>query len=462
MTTIYAQATAPGQAGVAVFRLSGPAAGPTLQALTRRPLPPPRRAVRRNLWASLGPGDLDTPIADTDAINGHDLIDQALVLWFPAPASFTGEDVVELHIHGSKAVAAALARELTDSHRLRLAAPGEFTRRAFDHGKLDLTAVEGLADLIAAETEAQRRQAMRQAGGALAKLYDGWREALLMALARFEAAIDFPDEDLPDDLIPRVDRVMAETAQAIGDHLEDGHRGERLRDGLSIAILGAPNAGKSSLLNRLAKREAAIVSSQAGTTRDVIELHLDLGGYPVTLADTAGLRDTADAIEAEGVKRALARAESADLKLLVLDASLLGTAQPLIDHTAAHLVDDDVLLVLNKADLAAKAPPSEIAGHEVLPVSAVTGQGIEALVEALTTMAATRLALGATPALTRERHRAALQRCEAALQRGLQARLPELKGEDLRLAVQALGEITGRVDIEDVLDIIFREFCIGK
>jgi len=462
MTTIFAQATAPGQAGVAVFRLSGPAAGPTLQALTRRPLPPPRQAVRRDLWASNGPGDLDAPVVKSDVRNGHDLIDQALVLWFPAPASFTGEDVVELHIHGSKAVAAALARELIESHRLRLAAAGEFTRRAFDHGKLDLTAVEGLADLIAAETEAQRRQAMRQAGGALARLYDGWREALLFALARFEAAIDFPEEDLPGDLIPRVNRVMEETAEAIADHLADGHRGERLRDGLSIAILGAPNAGKSSLLNRLARREAAIVSSQAGTTRDVIELHLDLGGYPVTLADTAGLRETADAIEAEGVKRALARAESADLKLLVLDGSLIGSDQPLIDRSAAHLIDEDALLVVNKSDLAVKAPPPAIDGHAVLPVSAETGEGIEALVSALTTVAAAHLALGATPALTRERHRAALQACETALRRGLQARLPELKAEDLRHAVHALGEITGRVDIEDVLDVIFREFCIGK
>jgi tRNA modification GTPase len=447
MTTIFAQATAPGRAGVAVFRLSGPQAGAALMALTRRELPAPRRAVRRSLWASH---------------NGDDLIDQALVIWFPAPQSFTGEDVVELQIHGSKAVAAALARELGDHQGLTLAAPGEFTRRAFDHGKLDLTEVEGLADLIAAETEAQRRQAMRQAGGALSQLYDGWREILLQTLARLEAAIDFPEEDLPADLISRVDRAMQETADAIADHLEDGHRGERLRDGLSVAILGAPNAGKSSLLNRLAKREAAIVSAEAGTTRDVIDLYLDLGGYPVTLADTAGLRDTGDAIEAEGVKRALARAESADLKLLVLDGTLLGSDQPLIDHTAAHLIDDDVFLVLNKADITGRDLPREIAGHAILPISAKTGAGIDALVEALTTAAASRMALGALPALTRERHRSALQRTEAALSRGVLARLPELKGEDLRHAVQALGEITGRVDIEDVLDVIFREFCIGK
>jgi tRNA modification GTPase len=286
------------------------------------------------------------------------------------------------------------------------------------------------------------------------------------ALARLEAAIDFPDEDLPAGLITAVDQAMAATEEAIGLHLDDGRRGERLRDGLSIAILGAPNAGKSSLLNRLARREAAIVSAQAGTTRDVIELHLDLGGYPVTLADTAGLRETADAIEAEGVKRAFDRAAAADLKLLVLDATALGTEQPLIDAETAKLIDADALLVLNKADLAGGSAgadmPREIAGHPVLAVSALTGAGIEQLVEALSTAAGARLALGAAPALTRERHRAALERCQAALLRGIAAELPELKGEDLRLAVQALGEITGRVDVEEILDRIFREFCIGK
>ncbi|MDY0881956.1 tRNA uridine-5-carboxymethylaminomethyl(34) synthesis GTPase MnmE [Dongia soli] len=452
VSTIFAQATAPGRAGIAVFRISGPQSSRVLAKLTKSPLPAPRRAVRRTLWSADG--------------LGAEPIDDALVIWFPGPASFTGEDLVELHIHGSIAVLSALARELKNTYGLALAGPGEFTRRAFDNGKLDLTEVEGLADLIAAETEAQRRQAMRQAGGALSRLYEGWREKLVNALARLEAAIDFPDEDLPPDLIPAVDHAMAAAEEAIGLHLDDGRRGERLRDGLSIAILGAPNAGKSSLLNRLARREAAIVSAQAGTTRDVIELHLDLGGYPVTLADTAGLRETVDAIEAEGVKRAFDRAAAADLKLLVLDGTALGTERPLVDAETAKLIDDDALLVLNKADLAkgssGPAMPHEIAGHPVLAVSALTGAGIEQLVEALGTVAGARLALGTAPALTRERHRAALERCQAALLRGMDAELPELKGEDLRLAVQALGEITGRVDVEEILDRIFREFCIGK
>jgi tRNA modification GTPase len=419
-----------------------------LADLTREVLPAPRRAVRRTLWEAKGAS--------------AEPIDRALVIWFPAPASFTGEDVVELHIHGGPAIAGALARELKNTYDLALAAPGEFTRRAFDHGKLDLTEVEGLADLIAAETEAQRRQAMRQADGALSRLYDGWRDKLVNALARLEAAIDFPDEDLPPDLVPAVDQAMREAEEAISLHLDDGRRGERLRDGLSIAILGPPNAGKSSLLNRLARREAAIVSAQAGTTRDVIELHLDLGGYPVMLADTAGLRATADAIEAEGVKRALDRAAAADLKLLVLDGSALGSENPLVDAETAKLIDDDALLVLNKADLASREAPKEITGHPVLVVSAETGQGLDLLVETLATAAGARLALGTAPALTRERPRAALERCQAALLRGVDAPMPELKGEDLRLAVQALGEITGRVDVEEILDRIFREFCIGK
>jgi tRNA modification GTPase len=452
VSTIFAQATAPGRAGIAVFRISGPQSARVLEALTGTSLPAPRRAARRTLWSADG--------------LGPEPIDEALVIWFPGPASFTGEDLVELHVHGSVAVISALARELKNVHGLALAGPGEFTRRAFDNGKLDLTEVEGLADLIAAETEAQRRQAMRQAGGALSRLYDGWRERLVNALARLEAAIDFPDEDLPPDLIPAVDHAMASAEEAIGLHLDDGRRGERLRDGLSIAILGAPNAGKSSLLNRLARREAAIVSAQAGTTRDVIELHLDLGGYPVTLADTAGLRETVDAIEAEGVKRAFDRAAAADLKLLVLDGTALGTERPLIDAETAKLIDDDALLVLNKADLTGASSgadlPREVAGRPVLPVSALTGAGIEQLVEALSTTAGARLALGTAPALTRERHRAALERCQAALLRGIDAELPELKGEDLRLAVQALGEITGRVDVEEILDRIFKEFCIGK
>jgi tRNA modification GTPase len=384
-------------------------------------------------------------------------LDDALVLYFKAPASFTGEDVVELHIHGGPAVIAAVAEALAQSG-LRLAEPGEFTRRAFDHGKLDLVEIEGLADLIAAETEGQRRQALRQAEGALSALYEDWRGALISALARIEAAIDFPDEDLPEGLMLLVDEAMRATASGIAQHLADKHRGEMLREGMSVAILGAPNVGKSSLLNRLAGREAAIVSARAGTTRDVIEVKLDLGGYPVLVADTAGLRESGDEIEQEGMRRALTRAEHADLRVVVFEA----TNWPDLDAAALGQIDGAAIIVLNKAELADLPETVEIAGRAPIRVSAKTGAGIEALVAAVSERAAAWLSPGTQPALTRLRHREALERCSEALARGLSAPVLELKAEDLRLAVQALGRITGRVEVDDVLDLIFREFCIGK
>lgn len=439
--TIFALATPAGRSGVAVFRISGARASEVLETLTRRALPEPRKAVTRRLHA---PGD---------AIP----LDDALVLWFPAPASFTGEDVVELQIHGGPAVIAAVAHALAQTG-LRLAEPGEFTRRAFDHGKLDLLEIEGLADLIAAETEGQRRQALRQAEGELSALYEDWRGALISALARIEAAIDFPDEDLPEGLMLLVDEAMRVTAQGIAQHLGDRHRGEMLRAGLSVAILGAPNVGKSSLLNRLAGREAAIVSARAGTTRDVIEVKLDLDGYPVLIADTAGLRESGDEIEQEGMRRALKRAEHADLRIVVFDA----TSWPALDPAVLSQIDGEAIVVLNKAELADLPAQAEISGRGAIQISAKTGAGIEALVAAVSAKAALWLSPGAQPALTRLRHREALERCGEALRQGLLAPVVELKAEDLRVAVQALGRITGRVEVDDVLDLIFREFCIGK
>lgn len=439
--TIYALATPPGRSGVAVVRISGAEARSIAAHLTRRDLPPPRVATLRRLFD------------DDDAA-----IDDALVLFFAAPNSFTGEDVVELHLHGGPAVIAALLRALGGIANSRLAEPGEFTRRAFDNHKLDLAQVEGLADLIAAETEAQRRQALRQAEGELSRFYEDWRARLLRTLARLEAFIDFPEEDLPEQLIRSIDGEIAELAGELDRHLADAHRGEILRDGLTIAILGAPNVGKSSILNSLAQREAAIVAATAGTTRDVIEVRMDLGGYPVTIADTAGLRASADEIEQEGIRRALARAEHADLKLLVFD----GGAWPAIDGETAKLIDDRALPVVNKADLLREPEPIAIEGRAVLKLSAKTGLGIEALAAALTEAARERMASGEGVAVTRARHRAALTDCHDALLRAAGAGQPELKAEDLRLAARALGRITGRVDVEDVLDLIFREFCIGK
>jgi tRNA modification GTPase len=443
MDTIYALASAAGRAGVAVVRISGPSAGAAVRRLTGdRPLPEPRRAVLRRFADPDGDGELD----------------RGLLLWFPAPHSFTGEDLAELHLHAGRAVLCAMVDALARCDGLRPAEPGEFTRRAFENGKLDLTAAEGLGDLVNAETEAQRRQALRQLEGELGEVYESWRRRLVEALARLEAHIDFPEEDLPADLVARTQAKVSRTLQEIVAHLDDNRRGERLRDGLSVALLGAPNVGKSSVLNRLAGREAAIVSAQAGTTRDVIEVHLDLAGYPLTIADTAGLRQAQDEIESEGVRRALARAESADIKILLFDA----TRYPDVDEETLHLADRTAIIALNKCDLVSLGPEVIVNGSSVLPISAKTGAGMETLLSRLTTAAVESLGVAAAPALTRARHRHALTEGRDALQRSLTASAPELLAEDLRLAVRAIGRITGRVDVEDILDVIFREFCIGK
>jgi tRNA modification GTPase len=387
-----------------------------------------------------------------------DVLDDGLILWFPAPRSATGEDVAELHLHGSRAVLAAVMQALARLG-LRLAEPGEFTRRAFLNGKLDLLQAEAIADLAAAETEAQRRQAMRQLGGELGEVYRGWRDRLTRILAHLEAAIDFPDEDLPPEI---EDRLAGETDVLVAEierHLADGHRGERLRDGINVAIVGPPNAGKSSLLNRIARRDAAITSPIPGTTRDVIEVAIDLGGYPIVLADTAGLRDSADAIEQEGKRRAVQRAEQAEIRLFVFDI-----AHPADAAGASAWPGADTILVANKIDLVPAAdtdlPPPALP-VSALPVSALTGEGIDRLLTLLGERVAQTYRIEA-PVLTRARHRQALQEAAASLRRSFSAALPELRAEDLRLALRSLGRITGAVDVEDLLDVIFRDFCIGK
>jgi tRNA modification GTPase len=434
-STIFALASAPGRAGIAVLRLSGTRVHRTLQAMIGKP-PIPRRATRAQF-------------RDPD---GGEIVDDGVALYFPAPHSYTGEDVAEFHLHGSRAVVAALLDVLSRRDGLRLAEPGEFTRRAFENGKLDLTEAEAVADLVEAETAAQRRQALRQLEGALGALYEDWRARLMRALARIEAEIDFPEEGLPPDLWAGLRAEVAALASEIAAHLDDRHRGERLRDGVSVAILGPPNAGKSSLLNALARRDIAITSAIAGTTRDVIEARLDLGGYPVLLADTAGLRQSVDTIEQEGVRRALARAEAADLRLVILDATRPG------ESVAPHLIDENALVVMNKIDLA----PHATIPQSALRLSVLSGDGMPDLLSRLTDVVAKRAGDGGAPLITRARHREALQHCVAALARFADATLPELAAEDLRQAARALGRITGRVDVEDMLDLIFREFCIGK
>jgi tRNA modification GTPase len=435
--TIFALATAPGRAGIAVLRLSGPAAVEAAEALTGSAPDRPREAIRCRM---------------VDPESGEAL-DDGLLLWFPAPRSFTGEDVVELHIHGGRATVEAVAGALAARPGLRPADPGEFSRRAFLAGKLDLTAVEAIADLVDAETDAQRRQALRQLDGGLVARLDGWRTDLIGLMAHLEADIDFPDEDLPDGVSDAARGRLAALEAEMRVFLDDARRGERLRSGFRIALLGAPNAGKSSLLNAIAARDAAIVSETAGTTRDVIEVHLDLGGWPVTLADTAGLRETGDEIEREGVRRALDRAADADLRLAVFAAD-----RP-TDTASLDQVARGALAVVNKIDLA--AAPDEIGGATPIAVSARTGAGMADLLRRIQDAAAEALD-GTDAPLTRTRHRSALLECADALARARGVSEPELAAEDVRLAARALGRITGRMDVEDLLDVIFRDFCIGK
>lgn len=438
---MFALSSAPGRAAVAVFRVTGPAAGAALERLCGIAAPEPRRARRATIR---DPGT-------------NEAIDDGLAVWFPGPASYTGEDLVELHIHGGRATVEAVALALGRVPGLAPAGPGDFTRRAFASGKLDLTQVEAVADTIDAETEAQLRQARRQADGALAALYDGWRDALVGALAHLEAYIDFPDEDLPAEGEAAIAGAIASLIGDVARHLADSRRGERLRDGVAVAVLGPPNVGKSSLVNALARRDVAIVAAQAGTTRDVIEAHLDLGGFPATVADTAGLREAAGAVEAEGIRRALERAEAADLRLVMLDAR-----DPVPDTALDGLIDGDALVALNKTDLRQSPPPARVAGQAAIPVSVRTGAGMDALVERLRSAVGERIATGARPAPSRPRHRLALESCLAALHRAAGQNVAELRAEDLRAATAALGRLTGRVGVEDVLDAIFRDFCIGK
>jgi len=481
--TIFALSSGRPPAAIAVVRISGPHAGEALKRLSGR-IPEPRKAAL-------------TLIRDPQT---NEPIDEALALWFPAPHSETGEDTAELQLHGGRAVIAATLAALGRIEDLRPAEAGEFTHRAFENGKLDLTAVEGLADLVMAETEGQRRQALRQMQGLLGNCAETWRDRLIRALALIEARIDFSDEaDVAADLVMPALEAARALEKEIAAALADGHRGERLREGLVVAIAGPPNVGKSTLLNRIARREAAIVSPYAGTTRDVIEVHLDLGGLPVTVLDTAGIRDTDNPVEMEGVRRARERAEAADLVLWVVDASATenARARPTASGPPFWVIRNKVDLVRqldqrneykmkfyrkSEATFMANKPltamfsarlsntvqknESMFAKNEyAFNISAISGAGIDVLLAQLARHADNFLA-GAEPALvTRTRHRRALEDALAALRRAV---MPELTGrddllaEELRIAARALGRLTGRVDVEDILNVIFRDFCIGK
>ncbi|MBY0382691.1 MAG: tRNA uridine-5-carboxymethylaminomethyl(34) synthesis GTPase MnmE [Xanthobacteraceae bacterium] len=440
--TIYALASGRVPSAIAIIRICGPAAARVLESLCGR-LPAPRTATLATLKGE-----------------GGDPIDEGVVLWFPAPHSATGEDTAELQVHGGRAVIAALFAALEKIAGVRPAEPGEFTRRAFENGKLDLTEAEGLDDLIHADTDRQRRQALRHLKGLLGEKAQSWRQQIIDTSALIEAGIDFSDEgDVSAELVAPALRRIAALRSEIEKALAASARSERLRDGLVVAIVGPPNAGKSTLLNRLARREAAIVSPYAGTTRDTIEVHLDLDGYPVTLIDTAGVRDTDDPVEQEGVRRARERARTSDLVLWMIDAR-----ESISDHMGDEALQSGapVWTIRNKIDLVGQQPAD--ADPTTLDISAVQGEGVDVLVAALVGYARDYFGGGEDALVGRSRHRALLLETAQALGRAerMAGEGDELLAEELRIAIQSLGRLLGRVDVEDVLDSIFRNFCIGK
>ncbi|OQR87506.1 tRNA modification GTPase TrmE [Achlya hypogyna] len=440
--TIYALSSAEGRAGVAVVRISGPMADTCLAQMTTA------RAVVRNIHHP----------------STKEVLDSAMAIRFPQPKSFTGEDIVELHLHGSRPVVTGVLQALSTIPSCRPAEPGEFTERAFDNHKMDLMQVEGLADLLNSETEAQRKQALHQISGSVGQVYEDWRLTLVRCMAHAEANIDFGDDedDVTDAAYDAVVDKVRELHASIGRHLADGRRGEILRNGVQVAILGAPNAGKSSLLNVLARRDAAIVSPIAGTTRDIVQVPLNLGGYPVTLSDTAGIRETDDVIEKEGVQRAHKCRAEAHLKILVVDAN------DTLDPSVVDLVDANTIVVLNKLDLAAnQIPQLALQAAAMCPISCVEGTGVDAFLQTLQAHVKNLFAGANDDAqgllITRERHRTHLQDCVTHLKSFLEHPYEsELAAEDLRRAIQSIGRIVGRIDVEDILDVLFRDFCIGK
>lgn len=423
-----------------MIRVSGPGVRTALETLIDS-IPEPRRARLASIRDGKG-----------------SVIDRGLVLFFPGPASATGEDVAEFQVHGGRAVVAAMLSALAAMDGFRPAEAGEFARRAFENGIMDLTAVEGLGDLIAAETEAQRRQALRQASGALRTVFEEWRGRLARARALLEADLDFADEeDVPASVADTADEEARAIAEEISRRLDDQHRGERLRDGAEVVIVGAVNAGKSSLVNAIARRDVAIVTAEPGTTRDLIEVRLDIGGYPFTLIDTAGLREADSAIEREGIRRARGRAAAADVLLAVDDVT--APAKPAVRSDTGVLIR-----VGTKIDLIdSEEERRRISARYDLTLSSRTGEGLDALVSRLVSYARNEMEPGPSSLITRARHRSALTVCRDALLRACERALPvELKAEELRHASEALARLTGRIDVEDLLDVIFREFCIGK
>ena len=442
--TIYALSTGPGISGIAIVRVSGEDTKKVIKLLTNAELPKPRVATLRKI----------------NKINTSELIDEGIILWFPGPESYTGEDMAEFHIHGSKAVIDALHHSISKIENCRLAEAGEFTKLAFQNGKINLLKAESIADLISAETEIQRQQAVKIMNGKSANKFNNLREKLLKILSHVEAKIDFPDEDLPEDILKNIKKISNEVILNIKKILDDQKVGERIREGFKIAIIGPTNAGKSSLLNHLSNRDVAIVSEIAGTTRDVIETHLNIDGYPVVVSDTAGIRDSKNEIEKKGIKLALDKAENADLKLIVIDAKNID-----FKGVLKELMDENAILVVNKSDLLKEDLNFEIKNYEHVLISVKNNLNVEDLILKIKNKLKNKFITSEDILITRARHRQHLEQSLNYLKNFEEKNEAEdfdKAAEDLRLATRHLGMIVGKVDVEEILGSIFNDFCIGK
>ena len=442
--TIYALSTGPGVSGVAIIRISGPDAGKVIEKLTGKKIPPARIASLRKI----------------NNTNTSELIDEGIIIWFPGTESYTGEDMAEFHVHGSKAVVLAIQEAISNIENCRLAEPGEFTKLAFQNGKINLLKAESIADLISAETEIQRKQAIKIMNGNSSEKFNQLRVKLLKILSFVEAKIDFPDEDLPEDNIDKIKKDSLAVLNEVNKILDDQKVGEIIREGFKIAIVGPTNAGKSSLLNNLSNREVAIVSEIAGTTRDVVETHLNIDGYPVIISDTAGIRDSKDEIEKKGIKLSLNKAENADLKLVVVDAK-----NPNLSGFLSDLLKKNAILVVNKSDLIKKTLDKEISKFNHVLISLKDNLNIDNLIEKIKGQLKNKFITEEDILITRERHRQHLLQCIGCLKNFLEKNNKQdfdKAAEDLRLATRHLGMIVGKVDVEEILGSIFNDFCIGK
>ena len=442
--TIYALSSGPGVSGVAIIRISGPESSKVIKLLTNKEIPKPRMATLRKL----------------NNINTSELIDEGIIIWFPGPQSYTGEDMAEIHVHGSKAVVLSVQNEISKVKNCRLAEPGEFTKLAFQNGKINLLKAESIADLISSETEIQRLQAIKIMNGKSSDKFGELREKLLKILSFVEAKIDFPEEDIPEENLKKIKQDSSETLNEINKILNDRKIGEIIREGFKIAIVGPTNAGKSSLLNYLSKREVAIVSEIAGTTRDVVEAHLNIDGYPVIMSDTAGIRDSKDEIEKKGIKLSLKKAENADLKLVVVDAK-----NPDLSGFFNDLLKNDAILVVNKSDLLKEKLDPQILKLNHVLISLKDNLNVDLLISKIKKSLENKFITEDDILITRERHRQHLEQCADHLKNFLDKNDKkdfDKAAEDLRLATRQLGMIVGKVDVEEILGSIFNDFCIGK